>query len=100
MKDLNPFKTVLKVQGASSILRMGFALSKYPHFNSAYLVKVRFSLDLAVQLWPFAYMWLLNVNKPFENKVILKEQNLKNLTSLLNSDPQLHIFGQIIEFPF
>ena len=27
---------------------MGFALSKYPHFNSAYLVKVRFSLDLAV----------------------------------------------------
>ena len=48
MKDLNLFKTVLKVQGASSILRMGFAMSKYPHFNSAYLVKVRFSLDLAV----------------------------------------------------
>ena len=48
MKDLNPFKIVLKVHGASSILRMGFALSKYPHFNGAYLVKVRFSLDLAV----------------------------------------------------
>ena len=48
MKDLNPFKTFEKVQGASSILRMGFVLSKYPHFNSAYLVKVRFSLDLAV----------------------------------------------------
>ena len=47
-KDLNPFTTVLKVQGASSILRVSFALSKYPHFNSAYLVKVRFSLDLAV----------------------------------------------------
>ena len=48
MKDLNPFKIVFKVQGANSILRMGFFLSKYPHFNSAYLVKVRFSLDLAV----------------------------------------------------
>ena len=27
---------------------MDFTLSKYPHFNSTYLVKVRFSLDLAV----------------------------------------------------
>ena len=48
MKDLETFKTVLKVQGASSILRVDFSLSNYPHFNSAYLVKVRFSLDLAV----------------------------------------------------
>ena len=48
MKDLNPFKTVLKVQGASSILRMGFALSKYPHFNSAYLIRVPFSSGIAV----------------------------------------------------
>ena len=48
MKDLIPFTTVLKVQGANSILRMSFAMSKYRHFNSAYLVKVRFSLDLAV----------------------------------------------------
>ena len=42
LKDLNPFKTVSKVQEASSILRMGFALSKYPHFNSTYLVRVPF----------------------------------------------------------
>ena len=27
---------------------MDFTLSKYPHFNSTYLEKVRFSLDLAV----------------------------------------------------
>ena len=27
---------------------MDFTLSNYPHFDSAYLVKVRFSLDLAV----------------------------------------------------
>ena len=50
MKDLNPFKAGLKVQGASSILRVGFTLSNYPHFNSVYLVKVRFSLDLAVDI--------------------------------------------------
>ena len=48
MKDLNPFKIVLKVQGASSILSVDYTLSKYPHFNSAYLIRVRFSLDLAV----------------------------------------------------
>ena len=47
-KDLNPYKTVLKVQEARSILRVDFTLSKYPHFNSTYLVKVRFPLDLAV----------------------------------------------------
>ena len=27
---------------------MEFILSNYPHFNSTYLVRVRFSLDLAV----------------------------------------------------
>ena len=27
---------------------MDLTLSKYPHFNSTYLVRVRFSLDLAV----------------------------------------------------
>ena len=48
MKDLNPFKTILKSQGAGSILRMGFALSKYPHFNSTYLVWVGLLLNLAV----------------------------------------------------
>ena len=30
--------------------RIGLAVSKYPHFNSTYLVKVRLSLDLAVDL--------------------------------------------------
>ena len=29
-------------------MRVDFTLSKYPHFNSTYLVKVQFSLDLAV----------------------------------------------------
>ena len=51
LKDLNPFETVLKVQEARSILRVDFTLSKYPHFNSTYLVKVRFSLDLAVEIF-------------------------------------------------
>ena len=38
-----------KVQEASSIVRVGFALLKYPHFKSTYLVRVRFSLDLVVR---------------------------------------------------
>ena len=48
LKDLNPFKTVSKVQEASSILRVVFALSKWPHLHRAYLVTVRFHLILAV----------------------------------------------------
>ena len=31
LKDLNPFSTVYKVQKASRILWMGFAMSKGPH---------------------------------------------------------------------
>ena len=48
LKDLNPFKTVSKVQKTSSILRVGFALSKWPHFNSAYLLRVPYSSGIAV----------------------------------------------------
>ena len=38
LKDLNPFKTESKVQKTSSILRVGFALPKWPHFHRAYVV--------------------------------------------------------------
>ena len=48
LKDLNPFKTVLKFQKASSILKVFFALSKWPHLHRAYLVTVPFILILAV----------------------------------------------------
>ena len=44
---------MLKVQEAKSILRVDFTLSKYPYFDSTYLVKVRFSLDLAVYIQRF-----------------------------------------------
>ena len=38
LKDLNLFKTVSKVQKTSSILRVGFALPKWPHLHRAYVV--------------------------------------------------------------
>ena len=38
LKVLNPFKTVSKVQKTSSILRVGFALSKWPHLHRTYVV--------------------------------------------------------------
>ena len=50
LKDLNPFRTVSKAQEASNILRVGFALSKWPHFNSIYLVRVPFLTGIAVCL--------------------------------------------------
>ena len=42
LKDLNPFKTVSKVQKISSILRVGFFLSKWPHLHRVYLLGVRY----------------------------------------------------------
>ena len=45
---LNPFKTVKKVQGASRILKVAFALSKWPHFTSIYLVRLPFLTGIAV----------------------------------------------------
>ena len=41
LKNLNPLKIVLKFQEPSSVLKMGFALSKWPHLHRAYLVTVR-----------------------------------------------------------
>ena len=43
-KDLNFFSIVLKVQEAGSILRVGFALSKWPHFDGVYLLRGQFVL--------------------------------------------------------
>ena len=50
LKISNPFKIVPKVQDASNILRVGFALSKWPHFNSTYLVRVPFLTGIAVHM--------------------------------------------------
>ena len=42
IKDLNRLKKYTKYQKASSMLRVGFALSKYPYFNRAYVVSSGF----------------------------------------------------------
>ena len=47
-KDLNPFSKCVKFQEATSILRLGFALSKWPHFDSGYLLGGPFGLHLIV----------------------------------------------------
>ena len=41
-------KTVSKVQKTSSILKVGFALSNWPHFNSVYLLRVPSLTGIAV----------------------------------------------------
>ena len=48
MKDPNCLKKYAKYQEGSGILKMGFALSKWPHLHRAYLVSVPFILILAV----------------------------------------------------
>ena len=49
MKVLNPLKRYLKNQEASYNFKLGFALSKRPHFNSVYLVRVPFLNGIAVK---------------------------------------------------
>ena len=48
LKDLNPLKKKIKNQEASSILRVLFALSKWPHLHRAYQVTVCSVLTAAV----------------------------------------------------
>ena len=59
LEDLNPFQTVSKVQEASSILRVDFALPKWPHLHRAYLVTVLFDMILSVYGRPYdGTIWL------------------------------------------
>ena len=48
LKDLNPLKNYNENQEASYNLKLGFALSNRPHFNSAYSLRMPFSTDIAV----------------------------------------------------
>ena len=48
IKDLNLSRKYTKNQKASSILRVGFARSKRPHFNSTNVVRVPFLNGIAV----------------------------------------------------
>ena len=48
LKFLNLFLKRVKFQRTGSILRLGFAWSKWPHFNRAYLVTVSFRIFIAV----------------------------------------------------
>ena len=47
-KNLNPFKILSKVQEANIILRVTFALLKWPHLHRAYLVIGRYSCSETV----------------------------------------------------
>ena len=66
-KVLILFSTVSKDQKASSNLKVGFALSKWPHFHSAYVIGVYIFFATAVYfqiiIWVSANrLWLLTKN--------------------------------------
>ena len=50
-KDLIPFTAVSEVQEASSILKVSFDFSKWPHFHKAYQVTIRKQMSIAVCLY-------------------------------------------------
>ena len=49
-KDLIPFQSVSKVQVAGSILKVGLAISRWPHFYRVYLVTVCKRSSIAVHV--------------------------------------------------
>ena len=50
LKDLNLLKKDTRYQKTSDNFRLGFAMSKRTHFNSAYLLRVPFSSGIAVHM--------------------------------------------------
>ena len=82
-KVLILFSTVSKDQKASSNLKVGFALSKWPHFHSAYVIGVYiFFATAVIHKWLFfKYIHYANLiserllNKPYVNEVTLSKQN-------------------------
>jgi len=65
LKDLNLFIIVSKVQETRNILRVGFALSKWPHLHRAYLVAAPEYLSHGAQTWSKAFCILINILKSF-----------------------------------
>ena len=63
LKDLSLFSTESKAQEASSILKVGFALSKWPHFHRVYLVTVCKRSSIVVYLCTA----MLTINRSFAN---------------------------------
>ena len=90
-KDLNPFSKCVKFQEATSILRLGFALSKWPHFDSGYLLGGPFGLHLIVRTcllcpaksfwysWQSPTVWWIPVDIWFSgiDIIILPTKNIK-----------------------
>ena len=68
LKDPNPFLIVSKVEETSSILRVVFSLSKWPHLHRAYLVTLwtffvtavhhYFNLYDCLSMWPSPFVIL------------------------------------------
>ena len=61
IKDLNRLKKYAKYQKASSILRVGFAFSKYPYFNRAYLVSSGFGCPHLYTSFESPDVWLFGL---------------------------------------
>ena len=61
IKDLNRFKKYVKYQEASSILWVGFALSKWPHLHRVYLVSGPYSFSITVYLKLHKSKWKMFV---------------------------------------
>ena len=71
-KDLIFFSTVSKIQEASSILKVSFALSKWPHFHMAYEATVCKQTSAAVvEKWLFLRRKALRqLSMPWEIKIV------------------------------
>ena len=104
-KDLFPFSIVSKVQEAGSILKVVFALSKWPHSHRAYLVTVCNQNFIAVYLTLYTrrgcdynILWKMFSSADFLDFL---RMTFKKISSAISHQHQLCIDKQITFFgPF
>ena len=75
LKYLLFFSQCSEFQSAGSILKVGFALSKWPHFNRAYLVTMCKQKLVAVTLKIVLILWII---KSFKNIQNFQEHSIFN----------------------
>ena len=98
LKDLILFSTVSKDQKASSILKVGFALSKWPHLHRAYVVSVWFFLNTIVSCFilPLYEVTLTTTTKKLNKKPELgsqiKDSNKEPIELLSMQDTVISIY--------
>ena len=96
LKNLNPFQTVSKVKEASNILRVVFALSKWPHLHRAYLLVSRLSCTPLYNCFCCMSIFCVNDRNKQSGKILFYVWIIQSIIPIINCAPArwVHIKSQ------